>query len=85
MDVTAALPNGKQLFQKFRYTSVRQTSVVPLSYLSSITHKVFALVTPNPLRCHHKHQDPEHKHHGQPDPPERSGVFIDSTQQTLQS
>lgn len=55
------------------------------SYLSSIAHKVFALVTPNPLRCHYKHQDTKHKHHGQPDPPERSGVFIDSTQQTLQS
>lgn len=49
-------------------------------YLSGITHKVFALVTPNPLCCHHKHQHAENKHHGQPNPPERSGVFIDSTQ-----
>lgn len=54
------------------------------SYLSGITHKVSALITPNPLCCHHKHQHAENKHHGQPNPPEGSGVFIDSTQQRLQ-
>lgn len=65
---------GNSFLQKYRHRSL-----APLYYLSSITHKVFALVTPNPLRCHHEHQDAEHEHHGQPDSPERSGVFIDST------
>lgn len=59
--------------------------VVSLDYLSGIAHKVFALVAPNPLCCHHKHKHAEHEHHGQPDSAERGGVFIDSTQQTLQS
>lgn len=69
----------KRFWYKYKVVSVSEP------YLLRVTHKVFALVTPHPLCCHHEHQHPEHKHHGQPYPPKCSGVFIDSTQQTLQS
>uniref|UniRef100_A0A674NFU1 Uncharacterized protein n=1 Tax=Takifugu rubripes TaxID=31033 RepID=A0A674NFU1_TAKRU len=49
-----------------------------------VAHEILALVTPDPLCCHHKHQHTEHKHHGQPDSPKGRGVFVDSTEKALQ-
>lgn len=62
-----------------RRASQRCTRVVSLYYLSGVAHKVFALVAPNPLCCHYKHEHAEHEHHGQPDSAKRGGVFVDST------
>uniref|UniRef100_A0A3B5AEY3 Uncharacterized protein n=1 Tax=Stegastes partitus TaxID=144197 RepID=A0A3B5AEY3_9TELE len=52
--------------------------------LLCVAVKVLLLVTPNSLRCHHVHHHPEHKHHGQPYPPERCGVFVHPTEEGLE-
>lgn len=53
--------------------------------LSCVADKILALVAPHSLSCHHENHHSEHKHHGQPDPPERCGVFIHSTEEALQT
>lgn len=63
--------------------SNRPKRLLPHRYLPGVAHKVFALVTPDPLRRHHEHHHAEHEHHGQPDSPEGRGVFVDSTQKAF--
>uniref|UniRef100_A0A8C1GE53 Uncharacterized protein n=1 Tax=Cyprinus carpio TaxID=7962 RepID=A0A8C1GE53_CYPCA len=53
--------------------------------LLGVAHKVFALVAPNALSRHHKHQNTKHKHHGQPDSTKHCRIFIDPVKKGLQS
>uniref|UniRef100_A0A3P8TQ35 Uncharacterized protein n=1 Tax=Amphiprion percula TaxID=161767 RepID=A0A3P8TQ35_AMPPE len=52
--------------------------------LLGVAVKVLLLVSPDSLRCHHVHHHPEHKHHRQPYPPERCGVFVHPTEESLE-
>lgn len=52
--------------------------------LLGVAVKVLLLVPPHSLRCHHVHHHPEHKHHRQPYPPKRSGVFVHPTEECLE-
>lgn len=52
--------------------------------LLGIAVKVFLLIAPHSLRGHHVHHDPKHKHHRQPDPPERRGIFVHPTEEGLE-
>uniref|UniRef100_A0A8C5HZC3 Uncharacterized protein n=1 Tax=Gouania willdenowi TaxID=441366 RepID=A0A8C5HZC3_GOUWI len=53
-------------------------------WLLSVAIKVFLLVAPNSLRCHHVHHHPEHEHHREPYPPKGSGVLVYPTEEGLE-
>lgn len=53
--------------------------------LKCVAHKVFAVVAPNALCGHDKHQHPEHKHHGEPNTTEGRGVLAHPAEEDLQS
>uniref|UniRef100_A0A8D1W2U9 Uncharacterized protein n=1 Tax=Sus scrofa TaxID=9823 RepID=A0A8D1W2U9_PIG len=48
--------------------------------LSNVALKLFLLIFPHVLCCHHVDQQTEDEHNRQPDPPNPSGVFIYSTE-----
>lgn len=56
---------------------------VGASGLACITVEVSLVVAPDSLRSHHKDQDTEDEHHGQPYAPEGCGVLVDSTEETF--
>ncbi len=51
--------------------------------LSSVTHKVFLLVTPYLLRSYDEDHDPEKEDYGKPDTAKCGGVLVNPTQKTL--
>lgn len=52
--------------------------------LLGVAVKVPLVVPPHPLGCHHIHHHPEDEHHRQPQPPKRSGVLVDPTEESLE-
>uniref|UniRef100_A0A671W875 Uncharacterized protein n=1 Tax=Sparus aurata TaxID=8175 RepID=A0A671W875_SPAAU len=52
--------------------------------LLGVAVKVFLLVAPHSLRRHHVHHHSEDKHHRQPYPAERCGVFVHPTEEGLE-
>lgn len=56
---------------------------VMAAWLSSVTCKVFLLVTPYLLRSYDEDHDPEQEDYGQPDTAKCGGVLVDPTQETL--
>uniref|UniRef100_A0A8C4DAV7 Uncharacterized protein n=1 Tax=Dicentrarchus labrax TaxID=13489 RepID=A0A8C4DAV7_DICLA len=52
--------------------------------LLGVAVKVLLLVAPHSLCRHHVHHNPEDKHHRQPYPPKRRGVFVHPTEEGLE-
>ncbi|KAJ0062670.1 hypothetical protein NL108_004285, partial [Boleophthalmus pectinirostris] len=52
--------------------------------LSRVAFKVLLLIPPNLLCCHHKHHDPEEEDDGEPYTAKGCGIFVHSTEETLQ-
>ena len=62
-------------------TSVRDGEEVVVTdvgaaWLAGVAVKVFLVVAPHPLRCHHEHHDPKDEDDGQPDTTEARGVLV---------
>lgn len=57
---------------------------VAAARLGRVADKVFVVVPPHSLGCHHKHHYPEDENHGQPDTAKHSGVLVNPTEECLQ-
>uniref|UniRef100_A0A4W3HJC8 Uncharacterized protein n=1 Tax=Callorhinchus milii TaxID=7868 RepID=A0A4W3HJC8_CALMI len=69
--------------------NVRDGEVMVITDVSApgllrVTVKVFLVISPHLLRCHHVHQHPEDEDYGQPDPSESCRISVHATEDALQ-